>query len=197
LRFAKEAFEKQGVTVRLKNFPRDQVGAKRIRVPQNVNVTLYPFQRRAVQFILQNDGRVCLFDEMGLGKTITATSSLLDLVRQRKASRAVIVAPNAVIEQWRGELAEKFNLNATLVTSKRKLKERMTLYDDALVILNYELLRTDLELILQRSFDTLILDEVTRVKNWDTQTSEAVKRIITRNVVALQYCQHCETWLLW
>ena len=185
LRFAMEAFEKQGVTVRLKNFPRDQVGAKRIRVPQNVNVTLYPFQRRAVQFILQNDGRVCLFDEMGLGKTITATSSLLDLVRQRKASRAVIVAPNAVIEQWRGELAEKFNLNPTLVTSKRKLKERMTLYDDALVILNYELLRTDLELILQRSFDTLILDEVTRVKNWDTQTSEAVKRIITRNVVAL------------
>jgi SNF2 family DNA or RNA helicase len=97
----------------------------------------------------------------------------------------VIVAPNAVIEQWRGELAEKFNLSPTLVTSKRKLKERMTLYDDALVILNYELLRTDLELILQRSFDTLILDEVTRVKNWDTQTSEAVKRIITRNVIAL------------
>jgi SNF2 family DNA or RNA helicase len=185
LRFSKEAFEKQGVTVRLKNFPRGQIGAKRIRVPQNVNVTLYPFQRRAVQFILQDDGRACLFDEMGLGKTITATMSLLDLARQQKASRAVIVAPNAVIEQWRGELVEKFNLNPTLVTSKRQLKERMALYDEALVVLNYELLRTDLELILQKGFDSLILDEVTRVKNWDTQTSEAVKRLITRNVIAL------------
>jgi len=31
----------------------------------------------------------------------------------------------------------------------------------------------------------LILDEVTRVKNWDTQTSEAVKKLIVRNVIAL------------
>lgn len=185
LNFAKEAFENRGVIVRLKNFPKSRVGAKRIRAPRKVNVTLYPFQRRAVQFILQNDGRACLFDEMGLGKTITATTSLLQLAREEKTSRALIVAPNAVIEQWRGELVEKFNLNPTLVTSKRQLRERIALYDDALVILNYELLRTDLELILQKGFDTLILDEVTRVKNWDTQTSEAVKKLITRNVIAL------------
>lgn len=185
LEFAKEALEEQGVIIRLKNFPRSKVGGKRIRVPQNVNVTLYPFQRRAVQFILLSDGRACLFDEMGLGKTITATTSLLELARERKASRALIVAPNAVVEQWRSELVDKFNLKPTLITSRRQLRERMSLYDDALVILNYELLRTDLELILQKDFDTLILDEVTRVKNWDTQTSEAVKKLITRNVIAL------------
>jgi SNF2 family DNA or RNA helicase len=185
LTFAKEAFEKQGVTVRLRNFPRERVKRKRIRAPSNLNVTLYPFQRKGVHFILQNEGRACLFDEMGLGKTITATMSLLELVQRRKASRALIVSPNAVVEQWRAELNEKFNLKPTLVTSKRQLRERMILYDDALVILNYELLRTDLELILQKGFDSLILDEVTRVKNWDTQTSEAVKRLITRNVIAL------------
>lgn len=185
LKFAKEAFEGQGVIVRLRNFPEGRTIARRIRAPSNTNVILYPFQRRAVQFILQNDGRACLFDEMGLGKTITATTSLLELVRQRKASRALIVSPNAVVEQWRSELVEKFNLNPTLVTSRKHLKERMALYDDALVILNYELLRTDLELIIHKEFDTLILDEVTRVKNWDTQTSEAVKKLITRNVIAL------------
>ena len=185
LKFAKEAFEKQAVIVRLRNFPRERSGAKRIRLPPRLNVTLYPFQRRAVQFILRNDGRVCLFDEMGLGKTITATTSLLELVKEQKASRAIIVTPNAVVQQWRGELVEKFNLSSTLVTSKRQLRERIALYDDPLVILNYELLRTDLELIIQKGFDTLILDEVTRVKNWDTQTSEAVKKLITRNVIAL------------
>lgn len=31
----------------------------------------------------------------------------------------------------------------------------------------------------------MILDEVTRVKNWDTQTSEAVKKLIVRNLIAL------------
>jgi len=185
LKFAKEAFEKQAVIVRLRNFPGRRSGAKRIRLPPRLNVTLYPFQRRAVQFILQNDGRACLFDEMGLGKTITATTSLLKLVKQEKASRAIIVSPNAVVQQWRGELVEKFNLSSTVVTSKRQLRERMALYDNPLVILNYELLRTDLELIIQKDFDTLILDEVTRVKNFDTQTSEAVKKLITRNVIAL------------
>ncbi len=185
VRFAKEAFESEGVRVELKGFQTREVRQRAIRAPRTVNVTLYPFQKKAVEFILQNDGRACLFDEMGLGKTISATTVLLELIKQRKASRAVIVAPNAVIEQWRGELIEKFNLDPTLVTSKRPLKERITLYNDPLIVMNYELLRTDLELILQKSFDTLILDEVTRVKNWDTQTSEAVKKLIVRNVIAL------------
>ena len=183
--FAKQAFEKEGVIVFLKNFPQGEIGLPRIKVPRKLNVTLYPFQRKAVEFILQNDGRACLFDEMGLGKTITATTTLLQLAKLRKASRALIVAPSAVTEQWRGELVEKFNLQPTLVTSRRHLRERMALYDEPLVVLNYELLRTDAELILQKSFDTLILDEVTRVKNWDTQTSEAVKKLIVRNVIAL------------
>jgi SNF2 family DNA or RNA helicase len=185
VKFAKQAFESEGVRVLLKNFPQSEVRLRVIRVPRRINVTLYPFQRKAVEFILQNNGRTCLFDEMGLGKTITATTALLELIRERKASRALIVAPNAVVEQWRGELVEKFNLEPTLITSRRTLKERMTLYDHSLIVMNYEMLRTDLELILQKNFDTLILDEVTRVKNWDTQTSEAVKKLIVRNLIAL------------
>lgn len=185
VKFAKMAFEKQGVLVRLSGFPQDQLEFQRIHIPRSINVTLYPFQRKAVDFIIGNDGRACLFDEMGLGKTITATTALLEMIRRKKASRALIVAPNAVVEQWRGELVEKFNLTPTLVTSKSSLKERAALYNSPLVILNYELLRTDLELILQKNFDSVILDEVTRVKNMDTQTSEAAKKLIVRNVIAL------------
>ena len=95
------------------------------------------------------------------------------------------MAPNAVLEQWRGELVEKFNLNPRVVTSRSPLKKRVALYNNPLVVMNYELLRTDIDVILQKNFDTLILDEVTRVKNWDTQTSEAVKKLIVRNVIAL------------
>jgi len=185
LEFAKRAFEEQGIRVHLKRFPRSSKWVKRIGLPRKINVTLYPFQKRAVEFITRNDGRACLFDEMGLGKTISATSALIELSKTRRASRALIVAPNAVVEQWRGEMVEKFNLSPTLVTSKSSLSERMNLYHNPLVVLNYELLRTDVELILQKNFDTLILDEVTRVKNWDTQTSEAVKKLIVRNVIAL------------
>jgi SNF2 family DNA or RNA helicase len=122
---------------------------------------------------------------MGLGKTVSATAALIKLVDAKKASRGMVVAPNAVLEQWRDEMIEKFGLQPTLVTSKRQLKERITLYEEPLIVINYELLRVDVELILKKAFDTLILDEVTRVKNWDTQTSEAVKRLLVRNVIAL------------
>jgi SNF2 family DNA or RNA helicase len=122
---------------------------------------------------------------MGLVKTISATAALIELVAAKKARRAIVVAPNAVLEQWRDEMIEKFSLYPTLVTSRRRVEERVRLYEDPLVVINYELLRTDVELILKKTFDTLILDEVTRVKNWDTQTSEAVKRILVRNVIAL------------
>ena len=183
--FARRAFEREGVQVQLRGFPQKQMRLRNIRVPKSINVTLYPFQRKAVEFILLNDGRACVFDEMGLGKTITAATALIELSRAGKASRALIVAPNAVIEQWREELVGKFNLDPTVVTSKRAWRERAALYDKPLVVVNYELLRTDSDLIIQKSYDTLILDEATRVKNLDTQTSEAVKKLIVRNVVAL------------
>lgn len=185
LLFAKKEFQKQGIRVILKGVPESEIRGPRLRAPSSVNVRLYPFQKQAVQFILENDGRACLFDEMGLGKTITAASAVLELIRRKKASRVLIVAPNAVLEQWRAELVEKFNLSPTVLTSKKTLKERVAIYDDPLLVMNYELLRTDAEVIIQKNFDTLILDEVTRVKNWDTQTSEAVKKLIVRNIVAL------------
>ena len=183
--FAKRAFEAEGVRITMRDFPEKTPRLQTIRPKGTVNVSLYPFQRKAVQFILKNDGRACLFDEMGLGKTISASYALTELVKLKKATRALIVAPNAVVDQWREELIEKFNLRPTVVSSKRGFRERGTIYYDPLVIVNYELLRTDADLIMQRGFDTLILDEVTRVKNLDTQTSEAVKKLIVRNVIAL------------
>ena len=181
----RKLLEEQGIKVTFKGFPQTKLDLPNLQSPKVVNVTLYPFQKKAVDFVLRNDGRACIFDEMGLGKTVSATAALIKLVDARKASRAMIVAPNAVLEQWRDEMIEKFCLQPTLVTSKRQLKERTMLYEEPLVIINYELLRTDVELIVKKAFDTLILDEVTRVKNWDTQTSEAVKRLLVRNVIAL------------
>jgi len=185
LEFAKRAFEDEGVLIQLRNFPGQEPRLLAIRPRAKLNVTLYPFQRKAVQFILRNDGRACLFDEMGLGKTISATTALLELLKIGRARRALIVAPNAVVDQWREELIEKFSLQPTIVSSKWNFRERAERYFEPLVVVNYELLRTDADLIMRRGYDTLILDEVTRVKNLDTQTSEAVKKLIVRNVIAL------------
>jgi len=182
--FVLKYLKEQGIEVTLKDFPTESP-LTGLAITEKANVKLYPFQQKAVEFVLRNDGRACIFDEMGLGKTISATAALIELVSANKARRAIIAAPNAVLEQWRDEMVNKFSLNPTLVTSRYRLEERTKLYAEPLIVINYELLRTDVELILKEAFDTLILDEVTRVKNWDTQTSEAVKRLPVRNVIAL------------
>lgn len=64
--------------------------------------TLYPHQEAAVEWMLQReeDERYCgglLCDEMGLGKTL----SVLGLLVNSRVLRTLILAPLAVLDQWR------------------------------------------------------------------------------------------------
>jgi len=56
--------------------------------------------------------RVNLFiaDDTGLGKTIEAGLIARELLLRRKAKSIVVAAPPSVLEQWRGELEERFGL---------------------------------------------------------------------------------------
>ncbi len=56
--------------------------------------------------------RVNLFiaDDTGLGKTIEAGLIARELLLRRKAKTIVVSAPPSVLEQWRGELEERFGL---------------------------------------------------------------------------------------
>ena len=56
--------------------------------------------------------RVNLFiaDDTGLGKTIEAGLIARELLLRRKAKTIVVAAPPAVLEQWKGELEDRFGL---------------------------------------------------------------------------------------
>lgn len=56
--------------------------------------------------------RVNLFiaDDTGLGKTIEAGLIARELLLRKKAKTIVVAAPASVLEQWRGELEERFGL---------------------------------------------------------------------------------------
>ena len=56
--------------------------------------------------------RVNLFiaDDTGLGKTIEAALIARELLLRRKAKIIVVAAPPSVLEQWKGELEERFGL---------------------------------------------------------------------------------------
>jgi len=56
--------------------------------------------------------RVNLFiaDDTGLGKTIEAGLIVRELLLRKKVKTIVVAAPPSVIEQWKGELEERFGL---------------------------------------------------------------------------------------
>ena len=56
--------------------------------------------------------RVNLFiaDDTGLGKTIEAGLIARELLLRRKAKTIVVAAPPSVLEQWKGELEDRFGL---------------------------------------------------------------------------------------
>ena len=155
-------------------------------LPTNLNADLRDYQKAGFEWLSrlshwQMGG--CLADDMGLGKTVQALGVLLE---RADAGPALIVAPTSVGGNWVREV-ERFanSLNARLYREH----DRQELIDAAgprdLVIVSYQLLQRDVERFASRSWHTLVLDEAQFIKNYQTKTSQAVRRLDTNWQLAL------------
>ena len=72
-----------------------------------------PHQIRAVyeELLPRVPLRFLLADDPGAGKTIMAGLYLKELILRSSCERAIIVVPGGLVEQWRDELAQKFDLH--------------------------------------------------------------------------------------
>ncbi|HZN70112.1 MAG TPA: helicase-related protein [Micromonosporaceae bacterium] len=59
--------------------------------------------------------RLLIGDDVGIGKTIEAALIAKELLEQGEARRLTVLCSPALAEQWQGELADKFAIDATLV----------------------------------------------------------------------------------
>ena len=83
------------------------------------------YQIRAAQAALRRfRGRALLCDEVGLGKTIEAGLVLKEYLARQMAERVLILTPPALVEQWREELATKFNLPDFVTSADAEFRER-------------------------------------------------------------------------
>jgi SNF2 family DNA or RNA helicase len=75
-----------------------------------------PHQIRAVyeELLPRIPLRFLLADDPGAGKTIMAGLYLKELILRSDCERAIIVAPGGLVEQWREELSQKFDLRFEL-----------------------------------------------------------------------------------
>jgi len=152
---------------------------------QETLVPLYPYQREGMLHLAFNE-RALLADEMGLGKTIQAIAACALLHRLGKAARALVVAPASLKTEWEDQIQRFTDLPYQLIYGQRG--KRLRLYTSApfFTIVNYEQMLADaLDVNKQLQPDIIILDEAQRIKNWNTKTAQAIKRLQSRYAFVL------------
>ena len=138
---------------------------------------LYGYQRAAVERFLAG-GRLLLADDMGLGKTAQAIAASHALFEAGRVRRGLLVVPAALKPQWLREWQMFTDAPAAIVDGSPA--DRRAAFEKTrkgFLIVNYEQLLRDLEVMHAWKPDFVVLDEAQRIKNWATKTSLYVKRL--------------------
>lgn len=144
---------------------------------------LYPFQKQGVAFIESREGKALIADDMGLGKTIQALAWLHIHTEIRPA---LIVVPASVKLNWRKEALRFMDPEPGISILQGKTPDPYDVGDD-IVIINYDIVHDWRDVLLEKPFKALILDEAHRTKNPKALRSAAVMRLARKidNVIAL------------
>jgi superfamily II DNA or RNA helicase len=148
-------------------------------------VPLFPYQREGMLHLAFTE-RALLADEMGLGKTIQAIAACALLRRLGRAERVLVVTPASLKGEWEDQIRQFTDLPTRLVFGG--LAERRAAYDAGtfFTVVNYEqMIRDALDVNARFRPDVVVLDEAQRIKNWNTQTAQAVKRLKSRYAFVL------------
>jgi superfamily II DNA or RNA helicase len=147
------------------------------RVRGRIGFDLHRYQEEGALFLARR-GRAFLADDMGLGKTVQAIFAALLLRETVAARRTLVVCPASLKYQWRREIELACGERAQVVDGPPGVRAAAYReWDAGFLILNYELVLRDLERIQACTPDLIVLDEAQRIKNWDTKTARAVKRL--------------------
>lgn len=143
---------------------------------------LRAFQEDAKDFMLE---RKCalLAHSMGLGKTVSAIAVVEELVDRGEAQEILVLCPASIKWQWRRQI-DKFSDGALAVVIEGTKQERTSQYrkvkrgDYEYVIMNYEQVVNDWDIVRHLNFDVIIADEVQALKSFAAKRSRHVKRLI-------------------
>ena len=136
----------------------------------------YVYQREGMEFAARR-GRCILADEMGLGKTLQAIGTAALLYREGYISSVLIVCPTSLKYQWKREIKTFIGADALVVEGTQPVRQSLYERPDVYKIVSYNSLKNDIKATGGMSVDMVIMDEVQRLKNWDTQIARSARRV--------------------
>lgn len=155
--------------------------ARALRCQDEISVTPLDYQSEAAVLALFDlHGRAVLADEVGLGKTIEAGLCIRELMERRQAGAVLILVPSSLREQWKGELAEKFGIEAADHESPGLGKAPLVLL--SLTRAKLSPLSSRLK---RRRWDLVVVDEAHGLKNSRTVAHRFVRSLKTLRMLLL------------
>ena len=163
---------------------------KKLSTPKGYDF-LFPYQKDAMRYSKYFNDRILLTMSMGTGKSVTS----LSIMDKRNQFPVVIVPPSTIKEGWKREYYKFINKDHRIKTieSSKEMIDYHGEYD--IFIINYELLARNIDKVEEGKKikfipnDTLIefksnnvvfgiLDEIHRIKNPESKTSNAIKYLL-------------------
>lgn len=141
---------------------------------------LFPYQKVGVAFMLKA-GHCLLADEPGLGKTIQS----ITVCEAKKAKKILVLCPSILKDNWASEVKQWTNKSSVIIAGTPVQRKKQWESSKCYYIANYELLLRDLDLMQKIEWDYIIADEATRISNPKAKSSKTIKKIKSKNRLAL------------
>lgn len=150
----------------------------------------YPHQKKAIERLFSNKGKMILAHEMGTGKTVTSIYGFEKLKHEGKAKKALVVVPSGLRANFATEGVEKFTNSTFQVVGSQSEKRNDDRYvrpggekDTDYTIVSYAQFRRDPNGFMDRTgADTIIFDEFHKTRNEQAGTFKAALQARTKAV---------------
>jgi SWI/SNF-related matrix-associated actin-dependent regulator 1 of chromatin subfamily A len=139
---------------------------------------LKPHQVEAVDFSIENNGRVILGDVPGLGKSLSSIGYMVHLDQWP----VLIVCPASVKGHWLREFEEYTGLKAVIVEGELPYEGELK---HQAAIINYDILAAQLPWLLEQAFSLIVFDECDALANVQTKWTKAA-RILAKHCPRIQ-----------
>ena len=149
----------------------------------------YPFQTQTARQVMRSmRGRALLCDEVGLGKTIEAGLILKEYLVRGLARRVLVLAPPALVSQWREEMRDKFGVAFVTHDDAEFRAEGDAAwgqFDRVIASLHTAKSAANAAAIGALSYDLIIVDEAHHLKNRATVSWKFVNALKSKYMLLL------------